>query len=141
MPYRLNTQGSGPETIDANQSGSAAERAMLPMVVAVSVKLDTTWKYNLHDGKGWQNCPFQDHFDPPIRVRKVLFPDTTNTKIGMTYDLAGNGEQSKDPATVNRYQLEVIGTFLTNVLHDLHVTRVYLDDDSQTDAEYIVFHG
>jgi hypothetical protein len=150
MPLHNSNQASGPETNDINQSGSAAEKAMLPMVIAVSLRLlienneIVGWQANYHDGNGWGTLSDQSGFVPTFRVRKINICDESNSIRNIEVNLAGNGEQWAKEVK-NMFQEQIIETLLTNCLHDLHITKIYLADKLQrvsgTNATYIVLHG
>ncbi len=150
MPLHNNNQASGPETIDINQSGSAASKAMLPMVIAVSLRLliennaIVGWQANYHDGNGWGTLADQTGFVPTFRVRKINICDESFSFRNIEINLAGNSEQWAKTIK-NSFQEQIIETLLTNCLHDLHVTKIYLADSltrtSGTNATYIVLHG
>jgi len=137
MPLFNSAQGAGPETIDSHLSGSAAEKAALPMVLAVGLRYNVdTWEYNLHDGAGWQTCTDQTEYNPPIRVRKVLINNVQAAYDRLVVCLSGNGETARVP--VLTYQMGIDANYATRILHDLHVTKVYLD---ATYANNLVLFG
>lgn len=160
MSLHHNNQMSGPNTIDMNDSGSAAEKAMLPVVLAISLRLyERKWQVNLNDGNGWKELSDQSSYTPPIRVRKVNICEASIEGGGSEYDslydsrtlefnLAGNGEQMAKGTKENpnrEFQEGIVETFRTNMLHDLHITKIYLANLLQvvhyTNATYIVLHG
>ena len=151
MSLHHNGQMSGPSTIDMNDSGSAAEKALLPVVLAISLRLEAVtqkWQANYNDGNGWAQLSDQTGYVPPIRVRRINICDESSDARQIEFNLAGNGEQMAKgtKANPNRdYQEAIIEIFRTNQMHDLHITKIYLADGLQrtsgNNATYIVLHG
>ncbi|MBE3122205.1 MAG: hypothetical protein IMZ53_14920 [Thermoplasmata archaeon] len=148
MPFYVNTQNSGPETIDMGDTGSSAAKCLLPAVIAVTLRWNADgdeWEYNRHDLTGWHVMTTGDEHDwnPPIRVRRILLSDGSNESRRLCYDLAGNGEQQARDVKY-RYQRAISNYFRTNEMHDLHVTKLYLDQITPSGndyATYIVLYG
>lgn len=142
MPLHEPTQNSGPETIDMGDSGSAAAKTLLPVVLACAVRWNVSggeWEYNYFDTTGWHVFGTDTTFNPPFRVRRVLISDNSNEQRRIVYDLAGNGEQRSIT-----YQVAVNNYFRTNEMHDLHITKLYLDQitaDGADHATHIMLFG
>ena len=145
MPIHLNTQDSGPESKYAPISGSGAEKVKLPPTLAVSLRYNVAeqgaeWEYNLHDLDGWQTCPDQTNYRPPICVTRVLINDASNTVRSIHIDLAGNGWTSA-AVDKNQQQLGITLSLLTNMEHEVHITKIYLNDRGLTNFTQLVFLG
>jgi hypothetical protein len=147
MPIHEDMQDSGPETKDMPLSGSAAEKVMLPPVLAVSLRYIAVnqkyeWQYNLHDLTGWHTCPHQDYYYPPIRVTRVLLNDSSNTVRYISVDLAGNA-WTANQVDKTQQQLGITLSLLTNTEHMVHVTKLYFNTLSvvYTNADSIVLLG
>lgn len=137
MPLYSPTQSSGPQTKMPNGTGSEAQKAMLPPEIAVAVRYRVAgWQVNLHDGNGWQNLVNQAEYIPPFYVTRILINDATNANRAIYVCLSGNGETCSD-GNDRLYQEGVELNLLTNCMHDLHVTKLFLG--AVTNAQEIVF--
>lgn len=142
MPiYEQDTQDSGPETKYPTISGSGAEKVKLPPETAVSLRITVqgVWEFNLHGNAGWQICPDQTEYNPPLAVTRIILVDSTGSVLTrkIACDLSGNGYTARlDNKFL--YQRKVEMYLKTNEEHEMHVTKVYLNTDLTT-ATNIVF--
>jgi hypothetical protein len=148
MSLHHRDQASGPETIDMSGSGSAAEKALLPPVSAISLKFDTVWKVDIHDGNGYQTLSDQTAYTPPMRVRYVNVCDESFAERNIEFNLAGNGDLHKrgtEASPCREFQNNIIERLKTNERHAMHLTRIFLADSLQrtsgTNATFIVLLG
>jgi hypothetical protein len=139
MPLHDNRQGAGGDTISMLDAHPV--RSLLPVVIACSLRYNTTsskWEYNYHDLGGWVELADQTMFEPPFRVRRVSIRDENNKSMRIVYDTAGNGELRNNVT----YQMGIDAILVANVLHDIHITRLYLDQGSEGNlASFIILHG
>lgn len=140
MPFWTNRQNSGVDTIDGDETGNAAQKGLLPAVLAMSIRWNVAageWEYNLYDLTGWHvmTTGQETNYNPPFRVRRVLLSDGSNETRRIVYDLAGNGEQNKEDVKY-RYQRAIGNYFRTNEMHDIHLTKLYLDQITGVENDY-----
>lgn len=139
MPTHRSNQTQNASSKYPKQTGSGVEKVSAPPQSAESLRYSGgAWQYNHHKLAGWVALgALVTSYDPNIQATAVLINDSSNTVRQIHVDLAGNGWDHAQ-ATPGHGQQGITLSLLTNVVHRINITRIYVDDTNLTNATHIV---
>jgi hypothetical protein len=105
-------------------------------------KNGSSWEFNLWNNEGWQTCPSQTVYIPPISVRGIylhrISGEITYTDAVLVFDEFGYGDQWGSSATVDSaypaYRSGIRNTLTTRVLHTKRIISIDLANSTFTEA-------